>query len=443
MMNPRRTLAAGTLAVVLAACGGDGAAVLTLGQSSAESRSANAGAAMSDSKLAVWAPMVAYVAGDELADPKWTDGVGKQHAWRYAAPTDPGRELSRIAVALGVTGDVKEDPSNKGYWSSEMMPGSPAFSSWGDRNGRWWSYAGSAVSPTGGGSSASSEPCPPDTEDCETRPVDTVPPAENLPTKDAARKSALALLEKLGVDTSAAALSVDVQADDWSVRVSAVALHEGEMSWVRSWYVGYGSNAQVTDASGSMVTLEQADSYPVIDPVAAVKRLNDGLGVTGVTGWGAASRDIAVDSVTPGAEPPAPVEVTLVSARISLVDWSLADGTQMLLPSWALADADGNEVKVVALADRYISLPQAGPIPEPQPGTDPGTDVPAADISPADAEKLVGLTEDEATKVATGNGWTVRVAERDGESFMLTADYRTDRVNLTVRDGKVTAVTVG
>ena len=67
MMNPRRSLAAGTLAVLLAACGGDGAAVLTLGQSSAESRSANAGAAMSDSKLAVWAPVVTYVAGGELA----------------------------------------------------------------------------------------------------------------------------------------------------------------------------------------------------------------------------------------------------------------------------------------------------------------------------------------------------------------------------------------
>ena len=69
--------------------------------------------------------------------------------------------------------------------------------------------------------------------------------------------------------------------------------------------------------------------------------------------------------------------------------------------------------------------------------------MPAAAIRDEDAQKLVGLSEEEATKVATGNGWAVRVAERDGESFMLTTDYRTDRVNLTVKNGRVTAVTVG
>ena len=465
MMNPRRTLVTGALAVLLASCGGDTAATLTLGRSSAESRSANAGTAMADSKLAVWAPSVTYVAGDALADPKWTDGVGRQRAWRYVAPSSPGKELARIASVLGVPGTVKEDAANKGSWSSEAMPGSPLFSSWGDEHGRWWSYTGSAVSPmtVDPSGSASSEPCPPDSKDCTTRPVDTVPPAENLPTKDEARKAALALLSKLGVDTDPGALSVDVQADDWSVRVSATALHEGEMSWVRSWYVGYGSDARLTDASGSMVTLEQADRYPVIDPVAAVTRLNEGLGLTGVAGWGAASRDIAVDSGSTTGEPPAPVEVTLVSARISLVDWSLADGTQMLLPAWALADEDGNEVKVVAVADKYIARPQVEPAPEPAPdpsvvpvpgssgsgssgssGSSGGSDdVPAAAIREEDAQKLVGLGEDEATKIATGNGWTVRVAERDGESFMLTTDYRLDRVNLTVMKGVVTAVTIG
>ncbi|MFM7263630.1 MAG: hypothetical protein ACKO1X_07790 [Acidimicrobiales bacterium] len=466
MLNHRRTLAAGTLAVFLAACGGDSAATLTLGASPAESRSANAETAMAGSKLAVWAPMVTYVAGDGLSDPRWTEGVGKQRAWKYTAPSSPGKELARIASALGVPGTVREDPANKGFWSTETMPGSPSFSSWGDVHGRWWSYSGSVVAP---GAGSSSEPCPPDSKDCGSRPVDTIAPAVNLPTKNAAREKGLALLAKLGVDTSSEALSVNVLADDWSVSVHATALHDGEMSWARSWYVGYGSNSRLTDASGSMVTLEQADSYPVIDPVAAVKRLNEGLGLTGVTGWGAASREIAVDSAapasdTPGGEPPAPVEIALVSARISYVDWSLADGTQMLLPAWALADADGNEVKVVAVADKYISRPQVDPAPEPAPepsvvtvpgssgsgssgggssGSSGDVDVPAALIRDENAQKLVGLGEDEATKVATGNGWTVRVAERDGESFMLTADYRTDRVNLKVKNGRVTAVTVG
>jgi hypothetical protein len=64
-------------------------------------------------------------------------------------------------------------------------------------------------------------------------------------------------------------------------------------------------------------------------------------------------------------------------------------------------------------------------------------------VDEASANQLVGLSEDEATKVATEKGWAVRTVARDGESFPITMDYRTDRVNLTVEAGLVTAVTVG
>jgi hypothetical protein len=56
---------------------------------------------------------------------------------------------------------------------------------------------------------------------------------------------------------------------------------------------------------------------------------------------------------------------------------------------------------------------------------------------------LIGLTEAEAQKVATELGWQVRVAMRDGEAFMLTTDYQTNRVNLTITKGSVTFVVVG
>ena len=56
---------------------------------------------------------------------------------------------------------------------------------------------------------------------------------------------------------------------------------------------------------------------------------------------------------------------------------------------------------------------------------------------------LVGLTEDEATKVAESNGWIVRISSRDGEEFQLTMDYLANRVNLAIADGKVTGVSVG
>jgi hypothetical protein len=59
------------------------------------------------------------------------------------------------------------------------------------------------------------------------------------------------------------------------------------------------------------------------------------------------------------------------------------------------------------------------------------------------AQQLLGLPEEEATKVAMANGWLVRVAARDGEFFMLTKDYVENRVNLSVKNGIVIAITVG
>jgi len=59
------------------------------------------------------------------------------------------------------------------------------------------------------------------------------------------------------------------------------------------------------------------------------------------------------------------------------------------------------------------------------------------------SKSLIGLTEDEAVKVASERGWTIRVAMRDGEAFMLTLDYSENRVNLTVVKTVVTAVTIG
>ena len=74
-------------------------------------------------------------------------------------------------------------------------------------------------------------------------------------------------------------------------------------------------------------------------------------------------------------------------------------------------------------------------------GGSPAVDVPA--VSMDEAQKLVGLAEDEATKVAESNGWIVRVGARDGEQFSLTMDFVSNRVTLTIEARKVTGVAVG
>jgi hypothetical protein len=82
---------------------------------------------------------------------------------------------------------------------------------------------------------------------------------------------------------------------------------------------------------------------------------------------------------------------------------------------------------------------------EPAPGvaTEPSPGDIVQELTQESADSLTGLTEDEAKKVATERGWSIRVAMRDGEAFMLTTDYRQDRVNITVVNNLVTSVQIG
>ncbi|WP_164714808.1 hypothetical protein [Burkholderia ambifaria] len=57
----------------------------------------------------------------------------------------------------------------------------------------------------------------------------------------------------------------------------------------------------------------------------------------------------------------------------------------------------------------------------------------SADAAPDDA--LIGKTEAEATVLLDGCLW--RVLERDGKSLPGTMDYREERRDLGIRDGKV------
>lgn len=58
-------------------------------------------------------------------------------------------------------------------------------------------------------------------------------------------------------------------------------------------------------------------------------------------------------------------------------------------------------------------------------------------------KNLVGLTEESAKAKITELGMKCRVRNRDGETFMGTCDYRLDRINLSITDGKVTNATIG
>lgn len=58
-------------------------------------------------------------------------------------------------------------------------------------------------------------------------------------------------------------------------------------------------------------------------------------------------------------------------------------------------------------------------------------------------ESLIGLSEQAATQKAEQANAVIRVVHRDGEDLIATMDFIDNRVNISVNQGKVIAVTLG
>ena len=130
------------------------------------------------------------------------------------------------------------------------------------------------------------------------------------------------------------------------------------------------------------------------------------------------------------------VQLTEVRADLTMI-WDV-DGSMYLLPAYTFTTSDGGTVTMVAVDEQYLDMPEASEMPMPlDPGVPTAVAPPTVDMA---TSALVGLTLDEATKVAEGNGWTVRVSKLDGEDQMLTEDYSATRVDVVVDAGSVTAV---
>ena len=67
-------------------------------------------------------------------------------------------------------------------------------------------------------------------------------------------------------------------------------------------------------------------------------------------------------------------------------------------------------------------------------------------IAQAVAKEVIGMSESDAIQTiesAKGEKLTARVVRRDEESYVVTMDYRLDRINLEFDDGRVTKATIG
>lgn len=81
--------------------------------------------------------------------------------------------------------------------------------------------------------------------------------------------------------------------------------------------------------------------------------------------------------------------------------------------------------------------------PEPKPNSEEEDPAMAKTGGEAKDKDFVGLTKAEADKLAKERSLKSRVVEEDGKMFPVTKDLRPDRVNFTVKDGKIVKVTRG
>jgi hypothetical protein len=387
-----------------------------------------------------------------------------------------------LKEAFGVTADfVAQDADQGGGYLAGNYDGTTPTLYVGSDAMRYWSY-----SPAWDQSSISSRPCimedavaTSDVPTTDAAKVICVEPAapENVPTKAEAEELFAATMTALGVNNDD--LILDSYSDEWGANVTGYLKIDGVRSPL-SWSVGYGADASTTWASGVFADVQDGASYPRIGTAAAIERLNSqqagnwgGPMVRGGVAYDTAvasdveaavttepaSSDVVAETY-PVTDAPAPEiqEVSIVGVEEELVTLYGADGSIYLVPGYTFIAAEdeygyAGRYTVSALPDEYIQVTDAVdavpatdvPVPDTAvatPSVDPAVD-PDMSVAQEVADSVVGMSEVEATKTAEAKGLTVRVGSRDGEDFPLTMDYRTDRVTLTVKADKVTAVTVG
>ena len=318
--------------------------------------------------------------------------------------------------------------------------------------------------------------------------VEPEPPV-GVPNEAESIDLAKALFDELGYDTGD--YDFEAYADEWGSSVTAYLLIDGARAPI-SLSAGFGENGAVTWAGGVLADPVAVGDYPLVDAATGLERLNDetgqwiyyGMGYLMDGAAGTVARDTAVaesgsasnsgggsDSVEGVTEPavdmpmpcdtttgcempePEPIEIHFSTVRLGMTTIYDVDGTVWLLPAFVFGNANGEEYTVIAVDGAYLDMPETVvPTPDtvpvdttPPSDTTPG-EVPPPDTLPAEvdvdaaSELLVGLTVDEATKIAEENGWELRVSRVDGEDQIVTADYRPLRLNVAVEGGVVTEV---
>jgi hypothetical protein len=332
-----------------------------------------------------------YVAGPNLSN----EG-GSGQIYKLVRTGTPESVLQKIARLFEVEGSVKKFPdfsdANPGYF----FGGSD--DPWGVDNQNpivsvWWSGTASWYYSNPSDSSISSSCNSFDDEGFCEEWVEPVPTPELLPSKAEAIAKALEVFNESGLTVTESDLRVDMS--EWGVSVTAAMVVDNQPTSIE-WYIGWGSDGEISYAQGHSVVAQAVGTYNTISPVQAMERLDQWIWYGSPPSYlyekyPAIYSDMSVrneplvdpevseteettepsepsPSETATAEPeptetePAPVEpqvvtLTIVRAESALLGIWDAAGDVWLVPGWIMFNDEGWWSTVISLIEGIIALP--------------------------------------------------------------------------------------
>ena len=336
----------------------------------------------------------AYVAGPNLSN----EG-GSGQIYKLVRTGTPESILQKVSRLFDVQGSVKKFPdfseANPGYFFGE------SDDPWGIDNQNpivsvWWSGTASWYYSNPSDSSISSSCSSMDAEGFCEEWIEPVSTPELLPSKSEAIAKALEVFNATGLAVTESDLRVDMS--EWGVSVSAAMAVDNQPTSIE-WYIGWGSDGEISYAQGHSVVAQAVGTYNTISPVQAMDRLDQWIWYGSPPSYlyekyPAIYSDMSVRneplvdpevSETEGiAEPiepspsetasavpeptetePAPVEpqvvtLTIVRAESALLGIWDAAGDVWLVPGWVMFNDEGWWSTVISLIEGIIALPDPG-----------------------------------------------------------------------------------
>ena len=336
---------------------------------------------------------------DYVAGPNLSNEGGSGQIYKLVRTGTPESILQKVSRLFDVQGSVKKFPdfseANPGYFFGE------SDDPWGIDNQNpivsvWWSGTASWYYSNPSDSSISSSCSSMDAEGFCEEWIEPVSTPELLPSKSEAIAKALEVFNATGLAVTESDLRVDMS--EWGVSVSAAMAVDNQLTSIE-WYIGWGSDGEISYAQGHSVVAQAVGTYNTISPVQAMDRLDQWIWYGSPPSYlyekyPAIYSDMSVrneplvdpevsetEETTEPIEPspsetasavpeptetePAPVEpqvvtLTIVRAESALLGIWDAAGDVWLVPGWVMFNDEGWWSTVISLIEGIIALPDPG-----------------------------------------------------------------------------------